>query len=197
MPAALRGLVDQAGAGDQLGQHHRHRLQRLDLDLVIAARCLVLDGEHADRLLAPHDRHAGEAVVEFLAGLGPVGEIGVAGRLVEVQRLDLLGDLADEPLAERELGDVDRFLPQPARGEEFEHAVAQQVDRADLAVHRLADDLHDLVELGLRIGARGHHVVEAGEDLAGGGGGRSAGRVWGMRPGLSERRRGFPMPPAA
>ena len=34
-PAALRP-VDQPGVGDQLGQHHRDRLQRLDLDLVVA-----------------------------------------------------------------------------------------------------------------------------------------------------------------
>ena len=58
-----------------------------------------------------------------------------------------------------------------AGGEQLEHALAQQVDRADLAIEALADDLDDLVELALRVAARGHHLVQLGEDRAGGGGG--------------------------
>ena len=54
--------VDQPRAGDQLGQHHRDGLQRLDLDIVVAARLGMLDGEHADRLLAADDGDAREAV---------------------------------------------------------------------------------------------------------------------------------------
>ena len=38
-PAPRAGaLVDQPGGGDQLGEHHRDGLQRLDLDIVVAAR---------------------------------------------------------------------------------------------------------------------------------------------------------------
>ena len=91
-------------------EHHRDRLQRLDLELVIGARIGMLDGEHADRALLADDRHAGEAVEQFLAGLGPVGEFGVAGRLGEVQHRHVLGDRADQALAQRQLGDVDRGL---------------------------------------------------------------------------------------
>ena len=49
-------FVDEAGRGDQLGEHHSHRLQRLDLDIVVAARRGMLDAENADRTLAAHDR---------------------------------------------------------------------------------------------------------------------------------------------
>ena len=35
-------VVNQVGIGDQFGQHHRHRLQRLDLDLFIFARLDML-----------------------------------------------------------------------------------------------------------------------------------------------------------
>src|SRR3546814_10265023 len=66
---------------------------------------------------------------------------------VEVERLDIGGDLADQPFAGRELGDVDRGLRKPARREQFEQPVAQQIDRADLAVERLADDLNDRAQL--------------------------------------------------
>ena len=162
--------IDQFGIGDQLGQHHRDGLQRLDLDLVIAARIDMLDRQHADRALAPDDRDAGEAAKLLLARLGILDEVGVARRFVEVEDLGLLRDRADQPLAKRQFGDVDRLLRKTTRGVEFEHAFAQQVDRAHFARHAFADDRDDGVELGLRRGARGHHVVETNEDFAGGGG---------------------------
>ncbi len=49
----------------------------------------------------------------------------MAGRFVEVQHLDILGDRAHQPLTHRQLGDVDRLLGQTARREQFEHAFAQ------------------------------------------------------------------------
>jgi hypothetical protein len=48
----------------------------------------MLDAQHAHRTFAPDDRNAGEAVEFLLARLRPVGEIGMAGSLVEVERLD-------------------------------------------------------------------------------------------------------------
>ena len=71
--------IDQPGVGDQFGQHHRHGLQRLDLDIFVAARLGMLDREHADRAFAADDRHAGEAVELLLAGFGAIGEVGMAG----------------------------------------------------------------------------------------------------------------------
>ena len=101
--AALRP-VGQPGAGDQLRQDHRDCLQRLDLDLVVAARLAVLDGEHTDRAFAADDRHAGEAVEMFLPGFRAVGEGGVAGGLGEVEHPALVGDRPDQALAHREPG---------------------------------------------------------------------------------------------
>ena len=178
------GLVGEPGIGDQLGEHHRDRLQRLDLDIVIGARIGMLDGEDADRPLPPHDGHAGEAVEQLLAGLGPVGEFGVADGFGEVEHGGGPGDRADQPLAQRQLGDVDGALVEADRGVEFEHPVAQQVDGADLALHRLGDDLHHLVELRLRAQPRRHHVVEAGQYLTG-----RSGRLGGHEDGLAGRRR--------
>ena len=170
--AEQRGLflIDQVGIGDQFGQDHRHGLQRLDLDLLVAAGIDVLDAEHADRALAPDNRHPGERVEFFLAGFGAIGEVRVRGRLGEVERLDILGDRPDQPFADRHPGDVDRLLRQPAGGEQFEHAFAQQVDRADLAIEPFANHPDHVVELGLGIAARSHHIVEPGQDRAGGAG---------------------------
>jgi len=64
---------------------------------------------------------------------------------------------------------MDRFLRKATGGEQLQHALAQQVDRADLAIEAAADDLDDVVELGLRGAARGHDFVEASQDGARGG----------------------------
>jgi hypothetical protein len=47
-------------------------------------------------------------VERVLAGFGPIGEVGMRRRLVEVQRLDILGDRADQTLAQRQLGDMEQ-----------------------------------------------------------------------------------------
>ena len=98
------------------------------------------------------------------------------------------GDRAGQALAHPQLGDVDRLLAQAARGEQLEHAVAQQVDRADLAIHRLADDVDDLVELALRRAALGHDLVQTGQDLASGGGGGGGHRRGAIRCGVGLSR---------
>ena len=111
----------------------------------------------------------------LLAGFGAIDELGMAGGLGEVEDAAFLGDGADQPFAHRQAGDVDRFLAQAVGGEQLELVVAQQIDRADLALHRLGDQVDDAVELGLGVAARRHHVVKPGQDLAGGSGGGLAG----------------------
>ena len=95
----------------------------------------------------------------------------MVGGLGEVEDAPFRGDRADQALAHPQPGDVDRFLAQAVGGEQLEDIVAQQIDRADLAAHRLGDEVDDAVELGLRRAALGHDVVQTGQDLASGGGG--------------------------
>ncbi len=169
--AAGRLVVDQPRVVDQFGQHHRDRLQRLDLDVLVAPRIDMLNGQHPDGAFAPDDRHAGEGVELLLAGFRAVLEFGMGRRLGEVERFDIGGDGAGQPFADPQPGDVNRGLFEAARGEQLEHAFAQEVDRADLAIERLADDIDDLVELALRGNPRGHHLVQLGQDRTGGSGG--------------------------
>ena len=168
----LRALIiDQFGIGDQLCQHHRDRLQSLDLDLFIFARIAMLHADHAHRTLGPDDRHAGEAVEFLLAGFGHVEEVRMRRRLGQVQRVVILGDRADQAFSAGETGDVNRFGVEAARRIKLQRTFAQQIDRADFAIQRLADDIDDMVQLALRMSAAGHHFVEAGQDLSGGDGG--------------------------
>src|SRR3546814_8653348 len=88
--------------------------------------------------------------LQFLACFRAIGKVRVCRGFVEVQRFDLLGDHADQPLAEREPRHMHRFLLESARRKKFERAAAQQVDRTDFAMKTFPDDPDDLVELALR-----------------------------------------------
>ena len=162
-------VVDQLLVRDQFRQDHRRRLERLDLDLLVAARVHVLDAQHADSAFAVDDRDAGERVVFLFARFRPVLEVGVGLGLGEVERFDPFRDRSDQPFADAHPGDVDRFGIEASGSEEFQRAFAQQVDRTDLAIEAVGNDVDHAVELVLCVGASGHDLVKAGEDLAGGG----------------------------
>ena len=74
----------------------------------------------------------------------------MVGRFGEVEDAPFGGDRADQALAHAQAGDVDRFLAEAVGREQLQRIVAQQIDRADLALHRLGDQVDHLVELGLR-----------------------------------------------
>ena len=120
-------LVDQAGVLDQLRQDHGHGLQRLDLDLFVAAGIDMLDAKHARRTLTPDNRHPGEGMIFFLAGFRAIREIRVGRGFGKVERFDIAGDDTDKAFTQRHARHVHRALFKPAGGEEFEHAFAQQV----------------------------------------------------------------------
>ena len=127
----------------------------------------MLHRQHADRALEPHDRNSGEAVEPLLAGLRLVGEGGMLGRLGEVKYASLSGYRANQALTHVKPSDVHRFLSQPVGREELEVVFAQQVDRTDVAIHLLRNEVDDLVELALRRPTPRHDRVESGEDLTG------------------------------
>ena len=93
------GLDDrlQFAGRDDLRQHHRGRLERLDLFFRVSALRLVLDDEHAERIAGAQDRHAEERMVNFLARLRPVGKGRMMLRVGNRQRLGFACDEADSP----------------------------------------------------------------------------------------------------
>jgi hypothetical protein len=127
----------------------------------------MLDREHADRAFEPDNRNAGEAVKALLSRFRAVSERGVLGGFSEVEDARLGGDRADEAFAHPQPRDVHGLFPQTMGREQLEIIVAQQVDRADIAAHRLGDEVDDAIELALHRAALRHDVVETGQDLAG------------------------------
>ena len=99
---AAPGAVDQPSGGDHLRQHHRDGLQRLDLDVLVAPRVGMLDGQDADRAFETDDGHAGKAVKPLLARFRPVREGGMLGSFGEVEDAAFGGNGADQPLAHPE-----------------------------------------------------------------------------------------------
>ncbi len=131
----------------------------------------MLHGQHSDRLLSADDGDAGEAVETLFARFGAIGKGGVRRRLGQVQDSAFLGDRSDQALAQPQAGDVHRFFAKAVRRGKLQRLVAQQIDGADLALHRLGDQVDHLVQLGLRRPALGHHIMKAGQNLPGGCGG--------------------------
>ncbi len=169
---------------DHLGEHHRRRLQRLDLLLVVGPVRPVLDDQHAERAAGAQDRHAEERAVDFFAGLRQVPEGGVGLRVGQVERPRLRRDGADEALADAQRSVVDRLRLQALGGVEFQHAVGMQhIDRAHLGHHVGRDLGNGLVEPGLRADRLRHDLPQAAEQDARPGGGTphdplSSGRFW-------------------
>ncbi len=91
----------------------------------------------------------------------------MAGGLGKVEGFDLVGNQPDQAFTDAHPRDVDGFLGKAARREQLKHALAQQIDRADLAIERFADDLDYVVELRLRMAARRHDFVQTCEDRPG------------------------------
>ena len=131
----------------------------------------MLDAQHAHCALAVDDRNAGEGMEFLFTGFRAIGEVRMRLGFGKVERFDTVGDRAGQALTDGHPGDVDRALVQTARSKEFEHAFAQQIDRAHLACEAFPDDVDHPVELALRMHARGHNLVKAGENLSGGSGG--------------------------
>ena len=111
----------------------------------------MLDCQDADCPFAPDDRHSGKGVELFLTRFGPVRKVRMGGRLGKVERFHIGRDRAGQAFAHAHAGKMDSLLVEAARGKQFKHAFAQEIDRANFAIEGLTDYLHHLVELALRM----------------------------------------------
>ena len=71
----------EATSRDHLGNDHGDRFERLGFLLAILPRGLVLNDQDAQRPPGPQDRHAEKGLVDFLSGLGEIGESRMVLRL--------------------------------------------------------------------------------------------------------------------
>ena len=156
--------IDQLAGRKHLGQDRGDHLHRLDLVLGIGLARPVLHRQHAHDLADPQDRHAQERVVDLLAGLREIAEVGVALRVGGIDHLALRGDGADQALADAHPGLVHRLGREADGGEQLEHlAGAVEVDRADLGHEIGRDQPDDAVQPLLRTDRFGHHLDQPPE----------------------------------
>ena len=86
-------------------------------------------------------------MIDFLAGLGAVGELRMMLRVVQRQRPAVGRDVADQTLADPQARRVDSRGVQALGCEQLkDFARAQQVDRADLGHHLVGDQTNDLAQ---------------------------------------------------
>ena len=160
-------VVDQAARGDHLGEHRGDDLERLDLLVGVVPARPVLHHQHAGDAAAMDDRHAQEGVVDLLAGLGPVGEVGMALRVGQVDHGTLGGDPPDQALADPQPGLVHRARPQALGREQLEIVAApEHVGRADLGDDVGGDHADHAVEALLRADRRRHQLHQPAQQAA-------------------------------
>ena len=162
--AALRHLerVDQFAARRELCDNHRDRLQHLDFVFGVMARRPVLHDEHAQDAIATQDRRAHQRMIDFLAGLRAIREIGMCLRVGQRERTGACGDLPDETLADPQPCAMHRFGPQSFGREQFEDlAGTHHIGRTDLGNHLGGNDADDAVEALLRATRPGHDAAQA------------------------------------
>ena len=88
--------VDQLARGEHLGQQRGDDLHRLDLFLAVGELGAVLHRQHADDTTGAQDRHTQEGLIDLLAGLGEIPEVGVGLGVGRVDDLALGGDRPDQ-----------------------------------------------------------------------------------------------------
>ena len=142
-----------------------------------------LHHQHALQHAAVDERDAEERAIGILAGFPEVLEARMRGRVVHDQRLQLLGDEADQAFVEPHADPADAVGSQAdGGGEDQIRAVgAEQVDGADVGAEAALNELNDV---GQRLGGVAGHRGEAADvvEAPGGRGRRKRGGVahdWG------------------
>ena len=132
------------------------------------AQCPVLHDEDAENPVAAQDRRAHQRMVDFLAGLGPIGKIRMGLRVRQGERSRRRGDHPDQTFADPQPRPVHRFGPQPLGGEQLQDlARPQDVSRADFGDHLGGNDPHNSLEPLLRGARTRHYVAKSAQEAAG------------------------------
>ena len=159
--------ADEFAPGQQLGQHHGQRLQRLDFLVGVVPAGAVLHRQNAQDPAAAQDRHPHQRVVDLLTGLGAEGKVGVSLGIGQGQRPGAGGNIADQALAQAQSGLVNGRRLQALGGEQLEHvAGTADVNRTHLGHHVAGDDGGELVQPLLRGSGAGHDVAHARQQAA-------------------------------
>ena len=166
--ARLHGgaFADEGAEFGHLGDHHGHDLDGVDLLLGEDAGLFRLHDQHAEGFAESLDGDAQHGAISLFPGFRHVAEAAGARRVIGVDDVAALGDAADEAFAEAHAGLVDGLGLEALGGAELERVlVAEEVDRADLAMHLFGDQPRDAVKARLAGRVLGHHRAQAAEHL--------------------------------
>ena len=142
-------------------------MQRLDFFFGVVPLRAVLYDEHADDLAASENRHAHQRLVDFFAGLRPVGKARMRLRIGEIEWARMSGDVADETFADLEARRVNGGRFQALGCGKFKlPRTVHQIDGAHFR-HHVGSDQHDnLVEPLLRAFRLRHDLAQTTEQNA-------------------------------
>ena len=96
-------------------KHHGHGLQGFNFFIDKAALGYILHHQNAGHIAAAQNRHTNERFVVFLARFRSVNKPRVGGRVRQIERSGVLGNIADQPLADPQNRLVYRVRIQPFR----------------------------------------------------------------------------------
>ncbi len=138
------------GMGNHPGELGTHGDQEGFLHLIKQPALLLLDDQHAHHPPVVDDGHPEEGGIALLAGLGKVAETGMRGGVFEVHRLLADTDITDQTLVAGQAHHPDGALVQALGGHQL-IAIGigiEQIDRANVGLHRLAHPLDDDIQRG-------------------------------------------------
>ena len=158
------GKIDEGPLRHHFGQHHGDGGERFLFLFVIMTRRAVLHGEHAEDALPAHDGHAKERAERVFAGLGPIGETRMLGRVGEVQGAELSATrpTSPSPAFNRVRWTASRFNPSVAKSSERSPCPAQ-IDRAHFRDHIGRDHRDEFVEACLSALPLRHDLAQAAQ----------------------------------
>ena len=159
-----------AGKGAKLGhfrQHHCHDLDGIHLVFAEGARGFGLHHQNPQLFADPGDRHAKERRKDLLAGFGHEAKALFGGGVGGVDRRQRARHAAHQPLAQFHAGFVHGGLVQAlGRAKLQRFGIAKQVDRANLGLHAVGDQVGDAVQTVLTLGRDRQRIAQTAQKLA-------------------------------
>ena len=128
--------IDQFAGTEQFGQDHRHCLKNLNLFFRVVTLGPVLDNQNAQHPTAAYDGYAHQGMIDFLAGFGSIGKIGMRLRVGQIEGCGPRRNFANKALTHAQAGLVNGFQIQSDGRKQFKNvARPHSIDRAHFGNH--------------------------------------------------------------
>ena len=161
-------FADEGAEFGHLGQHHGHDFQTIYAVAGKHAGDFGLHHQHAEGFAQALDGDAEERGKDFLAGFGHEAKTLFGRGVGGVYWGAGARHPAHQPFADAQAGLVDSLFVQAFGGAQLQgFGVAEQVDRADVGLGGVGDQVGDAVKAGLAGAVFSERVAQAAQQLAG------------------------------